>query len=91
MGRKRAHILVGRWLAFNTQDGSARLECLDTQRIPDLITFIFELGLEYGQGEDEDDMAEIERMVHANCKNAAARLAEWHAAAENLERTSLER
>ena len=49
-------ILVGRWLAFNTQDGSAHLECLDTQRIPDLIKFIFELGLDLGQGEDEADI-----------------------------------
>ena len=40
----------------NTQDGSAHLECLDTQRIPDLIKFIFELGLDLGQGEDEADI-----------------------------------
>jgi hypothetical protein len=55
---------VSRWLAFNTADGSAELAQLDGDKVPDLISFIYDLGLDFGTGGvEESDLKTIERIV----------------------------
>ena len=58
--------LIGRWLAYNTADESACLASLEPERVPALVEFIFELGIDYGQGtQDADyDRAVITKMVN---------------------------
>ena len=66
MGCWGPHVLldVSRWLAFNTADGSAELARLDEDKVPDLISFIYDLGLDFGTGGvEESDLKTIERIV----------------------------
>jgi len=55
---------VSRWLAFNTDDGSADLAQLDEAKVPDLISFIDELGLDFGSAVEECDLKTITSIVH---------------------------
>ena len=53
---------VSRWLAFNSDDGSADLAQVAEAKLPDLISFIYELGLDLGNA-PEGDLKTIERIV----------------------------
>ena len=53
---------VSRWLAFNSDDGSADLAQVAAAKLPDLISFIYELGLDLGNA-PEGDLKTIERIV----------------------------
>jgi hypothetical protein len=55
---------VSRWLAFNTSDGSADLAQLDEAKVPDLISFIDDLGLDFGSAVEECDLKTITSIVH---------------------------
>ena len=53
---------VSRWLAFNSDDGSADLAQVAAAKLPDLVCFIYELGLDLGNA-PEGDLKTIERIV----------------------------
>ena len=55
---------VSRWLAFNSDDGSADLAQLDEAKVPDLISFIYDLGLDFGSAVEECDLKTITSIVH---------------------------
>ena len=78
--------LIGRWLAYNTADESACLASLAQDRVPALVEFIFELGIDFGPNAEGPadaayDRAVIAKMVNkrlpAYYEGVAAEMAVW--------------